>query len=192
MEIDKVCIYCGSSFGNDSLWKESAAELGRLIASEGWNLVYGGGSRGLMGTVALSAKEGGSHITGYTTKRFHKDSDDEWPADDFEVFDTMHERKMRMFLESDAFIALPGGMGTMEELSELITWKQIKYTNKPFVLFNLGGYWDHFIAQMHVMLDNGFTKAEQMEKIKVCSTAEETVAYLKAYVFCDAAYEIRK
>lgn len=191
MDIKRVCIYCGSSFGSVGLWKEKAAELGKRLAEEGWDLVYGGGDRGLMGTVALAMKEGGSHITGYTTKRFHKNAVDEWPADDFEVFDTMHERKMKMFLGSDAFIALPGGMGTMEELSELITWKQIKYTNKPFVLFNLGGFWDHLIAQMEVMVENGFTKPEQLERIKTASGIEEIIAYFRSYEFEDAMYEIK-
>ena len=191
MKIDNVCVYCGSSFGNDGIYRKYALEVGEKLSAQGWNLVYGGGSRGLMGEIALAMKNGGSHIYGYTTRRFHKDSDDEWPADDFEVFETMHERKMKMFRMSDAFIAFPGGMGTLEELSELCTWRQIKYTNKPFVLFNPCGFWDNLISQMRLMVEQGFTKEEQFMKLKVCSTIDEIVEYFNSYEFEDAMYEIR-
>jgi uncharacterized protein (TIGR00730 family) len=142
--MNKICVFCGSSPGAKLEYSQAAEELGRTIATRGMELVYGGSDLGLMGIVALAAIEGGAHVTGIMPRVFegkvnHPDSVD------IHIVDTMHERKARMFELADAFIALPGGFGTIEEIMEIITWAQIGLHKKPCGLLNVCGFYDNLL-----------------------------------------------
>jgi uncharacterized protein (TIGR00730 family) len=154
--IRKVCVYCGSSPGADPAFIAAATRLGELLADQGIGLVYGGGSSGLMGAVARSVYEHGGDITGIipeflkTKERLFSD------ANDIVVTRDMHERKRIMFERADAFVALPGGIGTLEELVEQLTWAQLGRHRKPIVLANINGFWDSLIEVFSHMGRMGF------------------------------------
>jgi len=137
----KICVFCGSSPGAKSEYSHVAKELGREIALRGMELVYGGSNLGLMGIVSQAAIDDGGRVVGIMPKVFDGKVDHPEFAE-IHIVDTMHQRKAKMFELADAFIALPGGMGTIEEIMEIITWAQIGYHNKPCGLLNICGYYD--------------------------------------------------
>jgi uncharacterized protein (TIGR00730 family) len=152
-EIRSVCVYCGSSTGGDPAYVEAATALGRSLAAAGLRLVYGGGTRGLMGAVARGTVEGGGRILGVIPRfLMNKEAPDQNRAAHVEIVvtETMHQRKHLMFEQSDAFVALPGGIGTVEEIIEMMTWGQLGHHAKPMVFANVLGFWD----PMRVMLDH--------------------------------------
>ena len=150
--IRSICVYCGSGSGENPAFAKAARDLGRTLAKAGIGLVYGGGSLGLMGEIAHSMIRHGGHVTGiipgFLSKREHMLTE----AHELIVVDDMHQRKHLMFTKSDAFVALAGGLGTLEELVEQLTWSQLGQHAKPIVLVNIEGYWDPLLAlfeQMH-------------------------------------------
>jgi len=160
-QLKSVCVYCGSSFGSDSSHEAAATRLGQLIAEAGLRLVYGGGSVGLMGTIANSALESGGKVTGIIPHFLEKREEMLETLDDLIVTRDMHERKLLMFERSDAFIALPGGIGTLEEAVEMMTWAQLGQHRKPVLLANINGFWsplmelfDHMRAQGYIRPDS--------------------------------------
>jgi uncharacterized protein (TIGR00730 family) len=136
-----ICVYCGSSIGNDPAYRETAHELGTLIASGGHRLVYGGGHVGLMGVVADAVLAHGGHVTGVMTEQLVNEEVAHQGLTQLEVTITMHERKARMAELSDGVIALPGGFGTYEEVFEILTWNQLGLVNKPVVFCDVGGFY---------------------------------------------------
>jgi uncharacterized protein (TIGR00730 family) len=151
--LNSVCVYCGSSKGVDPAYVEAGKTLGRAIAKAGLRLVYGGGTRGIMGAVAEGAAEGGGRILGIIPKfLMTKEAPDahKRAGTEIVVTETMHQRKHLMFEQSDAFVALPGGIGTVEEIIEMMTWGQLGHHSKPMVFANVLGFWD----PMRVMLDH--------------------------------------
>lgn len=154
--VDSVCLYCGSSNAGDPAFVAAASELGRQFAEAGVRLVYGGGGVGLMGAAAKAAHDAGGRVLGVMPEFLRGR---EILYDDVEtiVVHSMHERKMIMFQQSDAFVVAPGGIGTLEEIVELLSWKRLDLHDKPVVFLNLKGFWDPFFELIHHTIRQNYT-----------------------------------
>lgn len=186
--IQAVCVYCGSGLGTDPAYAEAARGLGRILAAAQIRLVYGGGSLGLMGTLARSVMEHGGKVTGIipeflvARERMMRD------VDELLVTDDMHSRKRAMFDRADGFVALPGGLGTLEETVEMLTWAQLGQHEKPVVLANISGFWQPLIALLTHMRDEEFIREGLMARYFVADTVEAIVPVLKkAIAICKPA-----
>lgn len=157
-KIRSICVYCGSSPGTDPRFIADARRLGRLMAEHGIRLVYGGGGIGLMGEVADAAAEAGGDVTGIIPGFLLNREKAPARAFDMIVVEDMHTRKREMFERADAFVALPGGVGTLEELVEQLTWAQLGRHRKPILVANLAGFWDPFLTLIEHMRENGFIR----------------------------------
>ena len=155
-ELQSICVYCGSNNGVDPDYAVAAKELGHAMAEAGIRLVYGGGSVGLMGILARTVLQSGGQVTGIIPQ-FLKDREVMLrEVSDLVVTNDMHERKRIMFERSDAFVALPGGIGTLEEVVEMMTWAQLDRHAKPILIANINGFWDPLVALFRHMTDEGF------------------------------------
>ncbi|MGU3537167.1 LOG family protein [Methylobacterium sp. A54F] len=177
--VKTVCVYCGSGFGGDPAFKAAAETLGRSLAEAGIGLVYGGGNVGLMGTVARAVLDGGGHVTGiipdFLKAREHM-------LDDIQetiVVGDMHTRKRLMFDRSDAFVALPGGIGTLEELVEQLTWAQLGRHAKPILLVSVGRFWDPLLTLFEHMRGHGFIREGLDLNYLVAESAAAVVPMLR-------------
>jgi len=157
-----ICVYCASGEGRGPAYAAAAEELGRSIAQAGHRLVYGGGNVGLMGAVSRSAKAHGGHVTGVIPHFLVTKERISGGLDEAVLVDDMHQRKMQMFERSDAFVALPGGVGTLEELVEQMTWAQLGRHGKPIVIADVGGFWRPLMDLLAHMRMEGFIR-EGME-----------------------------
>jgi len=155
-DLKSICVYCGSNSGVDPDFEATARELGVLMARAGIRLVYGGGSVGLMGILARSALAAGGKVTGIIPQFLRDRELMLKEVDELVVTADMHERKRMMFERSDAFVALPGGIGTLEEVVEMITWAQLDRHVKPILIANIGGFWDPLVALFARMTEKGF------------------------------------
>jgi uncharacterized protein (TIGR00730 family) len=176
--IRSVCVYCGSSPGRDDTYVKAGHLLGRSIAKSGLRLVYGGGTKGIMGAVAEGALRAGGKITGIIPRFLINREATETALDRLDelvITDNMHERKHRMFEKSDAFVALPGGIGTVEEIVEIMTWAQLGHHRKPIVFGNVGGFWDPMLALLDHMAAQGFIHTAQRVKPLVVDDPEAIV-----------------
>lgn len=156
--VRSVAVYCGSSAGTNVAYLDAARELGRLLAHRSITLVYGGGRVGLMGAVADACLASGGRAIGVITESLMEAEVGHHGLSQLEVVPTMHDRKFRMADLSDAFLALPGGFGTLDELCEVVTWTQLGIHRKPSVLVNVLGYWDPMLAQVERAISDGFLK----------------------------------
>lgn len=154
-----VCVYCGSGPGKDPAYGEAADRLGQDLASRGISLVYGGGSLGLMGRVAQSVLTSGGSVTGIIPQFLSEKERMLRDVQELIVVDDMHQRKRLMFDRSDAFVALPGGIGTLEELVEQLTWAQLGQHKKPIILANIKGFWQPFLTLLGHMRDEAFIRS---------------------------------
>ena len=183
-KIQSICVYCGSQPGNTPEFSQAAERLGTEIATNGLNLVYGGGARGIMGSVSKAVREAGGNVTGVIPEFLLKhEGEGEISAANPEVIVTsnMHERKQKMFELSDAFIALPGGIGTLEELVEILTWAQLGRHEKPIALLNTNGFWNPFMELLDHMKEAGFLHtAGKIKPIVIEDTKELIPALLQA------------
>ena len=178
-EIEAVCVYCGSSPGQKPVYADAARALGNTLADNGIRLVYGGGSVGLMGITARTVIERGGHVTGIIPKFLADREVMLRDAQDLVLTEDMHERKRTMFDRSDAFIALPGGIGTLEELVEMMTWAQLGRHRKPILVANVDGFWDPFVDLLDHMIDQQFVTKRFVETIAIVSSIDEIVPRLK-------------
>ena len=151
-----VCVYCGSRDGLDPIHVQAARTCGQLIGERGWQMVYGGGSTGLMGHVADAALSANARVIGVIPERLIQRELGHGGVTQLHVVDSMHERKHLMAQHSDAFVALPGGIGTMEEIFEIWTWRQLGYHAKPLGLLNVGGYYDDLLRFIDRTREEGF------------------------------------
>jgi uncharacterized protein (TIGR00730 family) len=177
--IRSVCVYCGSSPGHDATYAKAGHLLGRSIAKSGLRLIYGGGTRGIMGAVAEGALRAGGKVTGIIPRFLINREATETALDRLDelvITDNMHERKHSMFEKSDAFVALPGGIGTVEEIIEIMTWAQLGHHRKPIVFGNVGGFWDPMLALLDHMMAEGFIHTAQRVKPLVVEDPEAIVA----------------
>ncbi|MHC5306789.1 LOG family protein [Bartonella sp. LJL80] len=163
-KIQSICVYCGSSTGHDETYVRSAQLIGQMMAEADIRLVYGGGTKGIMGAVARAVQEHGGKVTGIIP-RFLMDKEatekDLNGLDELIVTETMRQRKHLMFERSDAFITLPGGIGTLEEIVEMMTWAQLGHHTKPMVFANINGFWNPMVALLDHMTREGFIHTQQ-------------------------------
>ena len=162
-----VCVYCGSRPGASPQFTETARQIGQWIGSHGGQLVYGGGCNGLMGTLAQATLSAGGRVVGVIPKAL---VEKEWAnrqCTELHVVDTMHERKRLMAERADAFLALPGGIGTFEEFFEIWTWRQLGYHDKPVGLLNTDGYYDGLLTFMRTAVEQQFMGPWQMELVRI-------------------------
>ncbi len=162
-----VCVYCGSRHGARPAYTEAARALGRAIGSRGWQLVYGGGNVGLMGEVADAVLASGGRVVGVIPESLMQREVGHTGLTELHVVPTMHQRKQMMAERADAFIALPGGIGTLEELYEVWTWRQLGYHRQPIGLLNIDGFYDTLLAFMQQTVDEGFLSAQQLAAVEV-------------------------
>jgi uncharacterized protein (TIGR00730 family) len=156
--IRSICVYCGSAAGNDPLFTESARDFGTRMAAASVGLVYGGGNVGLMGTVAKAVLDGGGEVTGIIPEFLKKKERILSDVQNLIVTEDMHQRKQLMFEKADAFVALPGGVGTLEELIEMLTWAQLGRHHKPVLIANIAGFWKPLLVLLAHMRESGFIR----------------------------------
>lgn len=156
-----VCVYCGSRFGDDPAFERVARRLGTSLGARGGQLVYGGGRVGLMGSVADAALAAGARVVGVIPQALMDREVGHCGLSELHVVQTMHERKQLMAERADAFVALPGGIGTLEELYEVWSWQQLGYHDKPVALLNVAGYYDELLAFMSTGHRRGFVSDAQ-------------------------------
>jgi|SRR5579883_680832 uncharacterized protein (TIGR00730 family) len=172
----RICVFCGSSDGTDPIYARTAKELGRRIAEKGMGLVYGGATVGLMGILADAALAEGAEVVGVMPNVLMDREIAHRGVTHFHVVKTMHERKALMYEQAEAFIALPGGYGTLDEFIEIVTWALLKIHQKPCILINTSGYYDSFLAFLDHAMSQGFIKPETRKLIQVASDAESALA----------------
>lgn len=175
-----VAVYCGSAQGSDPAFLAEAHALGRAIAAAGMGLVYGGASVGLMGAVADAALAGGAEVVGVLPEVLAGSEIAHAGLTRLEMAPTMHARKARMAKLADAFLILPGGYGTLDELMEIVTWAQLKIHAKPCVLINTAGYWNGLLAFLDTTVEAGFLKAHNRALLRVAGNAAAALAMLGA------------
>ncbi len=171
-----ICVYCGSRHGAHAAYTGAARELGTAIGSRGWQLVYGGGKVGLMGEVADATLAAGGRVIGVIPESLQKLEVGHPGLTELHVVPTMHLRKQMMAERADAFIALPGGIGTLEELYEVWTWRQLGYHDQPIGLLNVRGYYDDLLRFMAHTVKEGFLAPAQMQNLRVSSDAPVLLA----------------
>ncbi len=176
-----ICVFCGSSAGNNSLYRDAAVELGNVLLSQDIGLVYGGASVGLMGIVADTVLEGGGRATGVIPNFFSKTEIAHPSLTELHYVDSMHERKNMMVELSDGFISLPGGFGTLDELFEVMTWAQLDLHVKPVGLLNISGYYDRLLELFDHMVNEGFVKQAHRDMMLVNSSPSPLVEAMKSY-----------
>jgi uncharacterized protein (TIGR00730 family) len=178
--IRNVCVYCGSSDGDEARFGEAAEELGRVLAAEGIGLVYGGGGEGLMGRLARSTLAAGGYVTGIIPTFLIRKEHPLSAAQEILIVDSMHERKQAMFDRADAFVALPGGIGTLEELVEQLTWAQLNRHTKPILIADIGGFWRPLLALFAHMRIQGFIREGFEVRYMVAERIEDVLPMLRS------------
>jgi uncharacterized protein (TIGR00730 family) len=175
-----VCVFCGSSAPADPRYRDAARALGTLIARRSIDLVYGGGSVGLMGDLADAALGDGGRVIGVIPAGLFAREVGHAGLTELHEVASMHERKQLMYDRSDAFVALPGGLGTLEELAEVATWSQLGLHSKPVVLLDVGGFWEPLVALLDQMAGAGLLKPAARDLIQRTHSAEEALGALAA------------
>ena len=176
--IRSVCVYCGSSTGRDDAYLKAGRSLGRSLAKSGLRLVYGGGTKGIMGAVCEGALQAGGAVTGIIPRfLMNKEATENalGRLSELVVTENMHERKHIMFEKSDAFVALPGGIGTVEEIVEIMTWAQLGHHRKPIVFGNVNGFWNPMLALIDHMKAEGFVHTSHLVNPLVVENPDEIV-----------------
>ncbi len=180
--LKSVCVYCGSGLGTNPSYEEAARTLGRDLARSGVRLVFGGGSIGLMGIVSQAVLDAGGEVTGIIPKFLQNLEQPTHELTELVVTDDMHQRKMLMFERADAFVALPGGIGTLEELVEQMTWAQLGRHQKPVLIANIDRFWEPFISLLDAMRRDRFIRLELEVTCLVAKEAGDIVPMLKRAV----------
>jgi len=173
-----VCLFCGSSDRADPAYIQAARDFGRATAEAGWRLVYGGGGVGLMGASARGAHDAGGRVVGIMPA-FLRSRERLFDEVETVVVTSMHERKQLMYDQSDAFVVAPGGIGTLEEVVELLSWKRLDLHQKPVVFLNLNGFWEGFFALMRHSVDEGMTPASFLDAWTVAESVEEAMVLIQ-------------
>lgn len=173
LDLNSICVFCGSRPGDDPIFMETARKVGTAIGKSGKRLVFGAGGLGLMGGVAQAALDAGGLVTGIVPD-FLKRREIPVPAiQELLIVDTMHTRKRLMYDRSDIFVILPGGLGTLDELVEIVTWFQLELHNKPVYLVDVNGFWADWFDMIHKMAKHGFVDAQAVSYFKRVASAEE-------------------
>lgn len=164
--IRSICLFCGSRTGSDPAHAETAEALGTLLAARGVTLVYGGGAVGLMGIAARAAKAAGGIVIGIIPRTLMREEIAQTGLDELTVVETLHERKALMHVKSDAFLALPGSIGTLDELFEALTWRELGIHSKPIWLLGANDYWGPFMGLLHHLDAQGFAPPDLFEVVE--------------------------
>ena len=180
MAVRAVCVFCGSSMPGDPRYRDAARALGALIARRGIDLVYGAGSTGLMGELADAALAGGGRVIGVIPAGLFAREVGHTGLTTLHEVASMHERKQLMYDLCDAFVALPGGLGTLEELAEVATWSQLGLHSKPVALLDVGGFWDPLVTQLDRMVGAGLLAPASRDLIQRTRSPEEALGVLAA------------
>ena len=179
-KINSVCVFTGSSFGNSEKYRSDAVALARLFAENSITLVYGGGNKGIMGVLAKELKRLGGHVIGVLPKAMDIPSvRTEDVESELIIVQDMHERKKKMYSLSDAFIALPGGIGTLEELSEIFTWRQLGYHEKNIAVMNTTGYYDDLLRFLEHTVSEGFMAKSVLDELIVINDVKDSLRLLE-------------
>lgn len=173
-----VCVFCGSRSGSHPAYAGAANALGSAIAQKGYRLVYGAGDVGLMGIVADAVNKGGGKVLGVIPKHLFDREVGKQDIDTLIVTENMHERKKVMFMNSDAFVILPGGAGSLDEFFEILTWAQLGLHEKPIFLLNVDGYWTKLLDLISHMINHKFADASLLSHLKSIESVEELNAHL--------------
>ena len=180
MSISSICVYCGSSNNVPENYKTVARTLSTSLAQRGMRIIYGGGHVGLMGIVADAALAAGAKVIGIIPEHIKAQEVQHTGLTELHVVPDMHTRKRMMVERADAFVILPGGLGTLDETFEIITWKKLKLHNKPIILFNQDGYWDPLLALIDKTVSDGFSQPPDRLLFKVVTTIPELFTILDA------------
>ncbi|KAL8109842.1 cytokinin riboside 5'-monophosphate phosphoribohydrolase LOG8 [Apium graveolens] len=178
----RICVFCGSHPGRRKVFSDAALDLGDQLVDRKIDLVYGGGSVGLMGLISQRVFDGDCHVLGIIPKALVPLEISGETVGDVRIVSDMHERKAEMARESDAFIALPGGYGTMEELLEMITWSQLGIHKKPIGLLNVDGYYNSLLALFDTGVEEGFIKPSARDIILSAPSAKELLVQMEQYI----------
>jgi uncharacterized protein (TIGR00730 family) len=173
-----ICVFCGSSTGFNSVYADSARELGNLLASQQHTLIYGGGNIGLMGIVADAVLEQKGRVIGVIPDFLMQKEVGHKGLTELEIVPSMHERKKRMADLSDAFIAMPGGWGTLDETAEILTWKQLGLIQQSVGVLNVNGFFDTLLLQMNLMVKEGFLNPANLQYVQVSSSPKQLLSLL--------------
>lgn len=177
--VQSLCVYCGSSSRVAESYRQAARQLGETLAREGIELVYGGGRIGLMGICADAALAAGGRVTGIIPRHLHDVEVGHHGVTRLLVTENMHERKRLMFEMSDAFLVLPGGLGTLDEAFEIITWRQLALHDKPIIVVDIEGYWRPLQALVQHVVDEGFARPTVLSLFKVVPSVEAAFTALE-------------
>lgn len=181
LAMQRLCVFCGSSFGSRPDYEQAAHHLGTTLAQQGVEVVYGGGRVGLMGVVADAALAAGGQVIGVIPEALMQMEIGHAGLTDLRVVNSMHERKALMADLSDGFIALPGGFGTLEEFCEVLTWSQLGFHRKPCCLLNTAGYYDRLLALWDHAVEEGFVRLENRAQVLSAHSVEEALEQIKHY-----------
>ena len=176
-----LCVYCGSNTGSKPIYLEQAIALGTRLAADGIGLVYGGGNIGLMGAVADAVMQAGGEVTGVIPKQLMEWEVGHRGVTNLEVVGSMHERKSRMFELADGFVALPGGFGTLEEIIEMLTWRQLGIGDKPCAFLDVDGYWSPIAQMMDRMVADRFLHPDQRQDLWIGDDIDTMLGWMRAY-----------
>ena len=178
--IRSIAVFCGSSYGRNKEYAEAAAELGKVMAEKGISLVFGGGGKGLMGTIAKSVREHGGKVIGVLPEAMNvPDVRKNAVETELIIVPGMHERKKTMYEKADAFIAMPGGIGTLEELSEIFTWRQLGYHEKNIAVMNTTGYYDDLLRFLEHAVSEGFMAKSVLDELIVINDVKDSLRLLE-------------
>ncbi|MCL2144898.1 MAG: TIGR00730 family Rossman fold protein [Endomicrobia bacterium] len=180
--MEKVCVFCGASLGRNKKFRETAVALGKLMAKENIELVYGGGSVGLMGVLADSVLESGGKVTGVIPEYLKRLEVCHNGVSELIITKNMHERKNKMYDLADYFLVLPGGIGTIDELAEVLTWSHLCIHKKACALININGYFDDFIRFLNKSVEENFFKREHMDILIITDSIEEAFEKCRSFV----------
>ena len=179
--IKSVAVFCGSSLGANSAYEQKSVELGTYLGANGYHLVYGGGNIGLMGKIANAVLGAGGEVTGILPHFLNKKEVGHVALSKLILVDSMHERKQKIEQLSDAFIAMPGGFGTLEEVSEMLTWAQLGLHQKPIGLYNINGFYNLLLEHLDVMVEEGFLKPQNRAMVLEETDPSTLIGSLKMF-----------
>ncbi|MBI3418845.1 MAG: TIGR00730 family Rossman fold protein [Proteobacteria bacterium] len=177
--MQSVCVYCGSSSRVDERFRSHAAELGRRLGQDGFEVIYGGGRVGLMGIVADAALNAGGKVVGIIPQHIQAMEIEHHGLTELHVVDSMHTRKRMMAERADAFVILPGGFGTLDEAFEIITWKKLQLHDKPIILFDDGGFWTPLLELMRNIVREGFALDRDLNLARIAGSLDEVMRLLR-------------
>lgn len=183
-----ICVYCGSSTQVDEIFFRTASDLGRMLAQNGDTLVYGGGSLGLMGELAQSALRAGGRVVGVIPRFMYEENWHMEGLSELLITTDMHERKQKMAGMADAFVALPGGCGTLEELMEIITWKQLGLVTQPIIIVNADNYYTPLLQMLDRAVEKHFMRERHRDMWTVVESAEEVLPAIEHATAWDTGY----